>query len=656
VKNKSIKVLISTGSEDFGRCGIATHRCCCLWPVPIKPAVENLITHLHRQAIRHISLCCNSNCTVSKEEIAVPKDMQLDIITETLPTGSAGAIRRAVDERTCSQIIVLPATALNVPKITALVKEHEKTKAGLTVVLNPPSTPGRPLSRATGIYICQPKILQYIPQQGYYDIKEGLIPALIQNGLKVSTVTLSRPVDSFRNYPQYMQTINALLQTAGKKTFDLPVYRKNSFQTLWASSESKIAPTAGIYGPVVVLDGAVIKENALIFGPVVIGRNCIIAENALVVNSVLWEGCRIGKDCELRNCLLDKNVSVAKNLIVEDTAIPFKETGPVHKTVEKISELISTKTNGIVQAVLSSGRLGKNLTFLTNRKILAILSAVTIAAALIWSYWPQITELMKIWQRSDEYSSGLLVPFLAVYVLWSRREKIARCQLKPALWGIVALVLAQAVRFFGLFFMYGSAERISLVLTIAALVLLLCGRQFFKKVFTILVFLGLMLPLPRSVHNTVMLPLQSWATSSAVFCLEVLGYNVIREGNIIHLNGTSVAVAEACNGLRMLMAFFVISGLVVLLVRRSWWEKLLVLISSVPIGLVCNSFRLTVTAIAFSNLNGKHWEKIFHDFGGYAMMPVALAMVVLELWLIQKITRAPVEKQIIVASENTKKI
>ncbi|MCK4752798.1 MAG: exosortase/archaeosortase family protein, partial [Planctomycetes bacterium] len=240
---------------------------------------------------------------------------------------------------------------------------------------------------------------------------------------------------------------------------------------------------------------------------------------------------------------------------------------------------------------------------------------------------------------------------LAVYILWSKRQDISKCRLRPSIWGLFAFLGAQAFRLFGLFFMYGSAERLSIVLSIAALVLMLLGWQIFRKVFSTLVFLGLMLPLPRSIHYAIMLPLQSWATSSAVFCLEILGYHVIREGNIIHLNGTTVAVAEACNGLRMIMAFFVIGGLVVLLIRRTWWEKLIALASSLPIALFCNSIRLTITAIAFTKLSGEHWEKIFHDFGGYAMMPLALGAIVLELWLLTKITTVPIEKQVVSANK-----
>jgi exosortase len=216
------------------------------------------------------------------------------------------------------------------------------------------------------------------------------------------------------------------------------------------------------------------------------------------------------------------------------------------------------------------------------------------------------------------------------------------------LWGLLAFVTAQAVRFFGLFFMYGSAERLSIVLSVAALVLLLFGWEFFRKVSPIVLFLLLMLPWPNRVQAAVALPLQRWATSSAVFCLEVVGYEVVREGNIINIGNASVAVAEACNGLRMVTAFFVISGLVALLVERTWWEKLIVFVSSLPVALFCNTVRLAITAIAFTVLKGEYWEKIFHDFGGYAMMPLALAIAVGELWFLAKLTMSPKEDGIIV--------
>jgi len=291
-------------------------------------------------------------------------------------------------------------------------------------------------------------------------------------------------------------------------------------------------------------------------------------------------------------------------------------------------------------------------TWLSRKNVLAFLASSLVCIAFFWSYWPGLVELWELWQQSDEYSSGLLVPFLAVYIFWSRRRDIARCPIEPSIWGLFAFAGAQAVRLFGLFLMYSSAERLSIVLSIASLILLLFGWKLFRKISPILLFLCLMLPLPNVIQNYVGLNLQRWATSSAVFCLEVMGYAVTQDGHTIDMGNVSVAVLEACNGLRMITAFFVISGLVVLLVQRAWWEKLVILVSSLPIALLCNTIRLAITAVFFTILEGEYWEKIFHDFGGYAMMPLALAAVVGELWLLAKLTVLPnKEKAIIITRQ-----
>jgi len=63
--------------------------------------------------------------------------------------------------------------------------------------------------------------------------------------------------------------------------------------------------------------------------------------------------------------------------------------------------------------------------------------------------------------------------------------------------------------------------------------------------------------------------------------------------------------------------------------------------SSIPVALLCNTIRLTLTAYAFTLLDGSAWEGVFHDFGGLAMMPLAIAMIVFELWLLSSMVIKP---------------
>ncbi len=84
------------------------------------------------------------------------------------------------------------------------------------------------------------------------------------------------------------------------------------------------------------------------------------------------------------------------------------------------------------------------------------------------------------------------------------------------------------------------------------------------------------------------------------------------------------------------------------MVNRKWWEKLVVLISCLPIALLCNTIRLAITAVAFTILSGERWEKMFHDFGGYAMMPLALGAIVAELKLLSMLMVTPEKKDLVV--------
>ncbi|MGB8225463.1 MAG: exosortase, partial [Sedimentisphaerales bacterium] len=374
-------------------------------------------------------------------------------------------------------------------------------------------------------------------------------------------------------------------------------------------------------------------------GPTVIGRNAKVGQNSLIVNSVLWDDSQVGSDCKVEKCVIDNQSVVRSGSILQEKAVLAHPKGILKSLADSVSGAANSKVNK-----LQSVGTGK-------KNILRWAVAGFLLVVFVWSYWFNVKDLWNIWQRSDEYSSGLLVPFLAVYVLWTKREQIASCSIKPSLWGLPVFFAAQAINFFGLFFMYISMERFSIVVSISALVLLLFGWQLFRQVFSTLIFLFLMLPLPLSVRSSLVLPLQGWATSSAVFCLEVMGYDVVREGNIIDINGTTVAVAEACNGLRMVIAFFVVGGFIVLLSKRTWWEKMMIFVSCLPIALLCNTIRLAITSVAFTVLKGEYWEKMFHDFGGYAMMPLAIGIVILEFWLLTKIMTVQTEKRIASANK-----
>jgi exosortase len=266
-------------------------------------------------------------------------------------------------------------------------------------------------------------------------------------------------------------------------------------------------------------------------------------------------------------------------------------------------------------------------------------AVAALASALIWSYWPALAGLYRTWDSNPDYSGGKVVPLVAAYLIWSDRKALAGIPVRTCWWGLGVLLFAQVLRMGAVLLSYGSIEQYSILLTVFGTVLLVLGVPATSRMKWVLAFLLLMFPLPRRVHGAIALPLQNWATSSAVFCLELLGVPVSREGNVLTLsNKTTIAVAEACSGLRMLTAFVVVGATLAFVVRRPVWQKAILVFSSIAVAILANTLRLVATALLYEHVGGDVARRFFHDFAGVTMMPVAVGASVGLLYLMHWVT------------------
>ncbi|MGE5294761.1 MAG: exosortase [Solirubrobacterales bacterium] len=636
-----IRTVVLVGGRDFGRCPLAARMPAALWPLGDRPALAHLLDHLFDQGLSHATVCCSGDVVTDVEEVCRAARLSTRVMAEEVSNGTGGCLRDAVSSDPGDLILMLSGSMAAPPQIEDLIDVHQAANADLTVVFNPGWPEKDQPGSAAEIFLCRPQVLGHIPGGGYSDIKEGLIPTILRAGGTVRPVVLSRQTGNFHDRKGYLKAVDILFQSGGVND----PRRQFHDGSACVGVDVFTHPRSRIYGPVLIGERARVLDGAVVVGPAIIGRDAVIGENSAIVRSAVWARAVVGRGCEVRESILDYGVVTPDGVPVVGEAISATESrfsrgreGPGSTRSSQSSSIAFAKSH------LDSGlQRAAQWMQMTPKGVSALAAGIAVLAAFLWSYWPTVLDLAWAWRGSDEYSSGMLVPVLAGYVIWSRREEIAGTQLRSAiLAGAIAFLLAQAIRGMGLFYMYQSAERLSFVLSIAAIVLLVMGWRYLWKLTPILLFLCLMLPWPNRIQAALAMPLQQWATGSAVFCLELAGWSVLRDGNVIHIGDASVAVAEACNGLRMITAFFVISGLVVLLTRREWWVKLVILISSLPIALLCNTLRLTVTAVFFTIIEGEVWEQRFHDWGGYAMMPLALAMVVGELWLLSRLTTPPV--------------
>ncbi len=150
-----------------------------------------------------------------------------------------------------------------------------------------------------------------------------------------------------------------------------------------------------------------------------------------------------------------------------------------------------------------------------------------------------------------------------------------------------------------------------------------------------------MIPLPGAVAGALSHPLQRIATLGSVYLLQVVGIPAVDQGNVIWLTEGKIGVVEACSGLRMLIVFFAITVGATFVISRAWWEKALIAASAVPIGVAANIIRITVTGVVYERYSREFAEKLFHDLAGWLMMPAALIMLGIELYLLSRLFFEP---------------
>lgn len=273
------------------------------------------------------------------------------------------------------------------------------------------------------------------------------------------------------------------------------------------------------------------------------------------------------------------------------------------------------------------------------RRWFASLSLVLIA--VIWSYLPTLTAMGMKWESDPQYSHGYLVPVFVVALLWIRRNQLKVGELRANLWGIPLLLMALGLRLFGAFYHYLWFDAISIVPTLLALALLLGGFEALRWSWSALLFTVFMVPLPFSVEQALRAPLRNIGTVTSTYALQTIGLPAVSEGNVIIISEGEeehrLGVEEACSGLRMLVIFFALSTAVAILSERPLWERIFIVFCAIPIALISNIIRITVTGILYVTVNAEVAKMVFHDLAGWLMMPLALAMLWVLNWILSNL-------------------
>lgn len=263
---------------------------------------------------------------------------------------------------------------------------------------------------------------------------------------------------------------------------------------------------------------------------------------------------------------------------------------------------------------------------------------LSVSTALVFAYWANFVDLCATWSREPDYTHGYLVLPISLFILWRlwpQSEDIG-----PRVWLPGLLLVLGALGLRAWFQERGQnwSETATVLLAIVGLSFSRLGWRTMRVVWPAFAFLIFWLPLPPSVNSSLSQPLQSIATRAATGVLRMSGLWVMPEGNVIMVGSTPLEVAQACNGLSMLMSLAASVAATASVLPMPLYKRLILMLSIVPIALASNILRIAATAWCYYYFGADVGSKYAHDAAGWLMMPMAMGFVGLELlgmsWLI----------------------
>lgn len=238
---------------------------------------------------------------------------------------------------------------------------------------------------------------------------------------------------------------------------------------------------------------------------------------------------------------------------------------------------------------------------------------------------PALTHLFSLWLNEAEYSHGLVVGAIGLYLFLVNLRRHYVADRHPWL-GVALLLLA-----YGCILLSVKTEIYSLgyygfLLGVIASVAALLGRKNVRLVLFPALLILFAMPLPYIIGNSLTAQMQLVSSDLGVVFLRAFGYPVFQNGNVIDFGEFELQVAEACSGLRYLFPLFSISLIMASFFQGNKWQRAVIALSAIPITIALNSLRIAVAGILVTYFGTGAAEGFIHDFEGWVVFVVALLL------------------------------
>ena len=264
-------------------------------------------------------------------------------------------------------------------------------------------------------------------------------------------------------------------------------------------------------------------------------------------------------------------------------------------------------------------------------------SIIAVIVVLIVPFYGALKQMVETWSHKEEYSYGYMIPFVTLFLIWQKKESLERLAFTGSWAGILITLLGLGLFVAGDLSTIKFVIQYSFLIMLAGLVLALTGWQAFKVIWIPLLVLVFMIPLPQFFLQEISAQLQLVSSEIGVWIIRFFGVSVFLEGNVIDLGIYKLQVVEACSGLRYLFPLMALGFIAAYFFKVALWKRAFVFLSTIPITVLMNSFRIGMIGILVEYRGQSMAEGFLHDFEGWAIFMACTALLVVEMWALAKI-------------------
>lgn len=256
----------------------------------------------------------------------------------------------------------------------------------------------------------------------------------------------------------------------------------------------------------------------------------------------------------------------------------------------------------------------------------------SVVIFLIFTFRDALSEQLSRVLAEERYSHAPLVFCMALYLIWIKRFEIKQHNVGAWL-GVAITVFAGIAVTIGELSAIATIVQYGMLLLCLGLAWTMIGNQI-KKILIPFLHLFLVIPLPYMFDVMLSGKMQLVSSNLGVAISRLLGLSVYQEGNVIDLGIYKLQVVEACSGLNYMYPLMTIALMMAYMYKAPFFARALLFLSSIPISIVMNSFRIAIVSLLVNNSGIEAAEGFMHYFEGWVIFLMCIGLLLLEAKLL----------------------